>query len=125
MRFKGVVTKKGRNRGDVIEYQPDEKVKVAIGVAITKHEAFNEMLVFPKKTEVKNLLTSAKGGLLKKMWQNNSYEASGRIEIARRHKEKDRVLRPLTFDFTIKLEDCLCPNGLPDLKTVEMSLDQI
>jgi hypothetical protein len=122
MRFKGVVTKKGTARGDVIEYSPDEKVRVALGVAITAEAQFSDLLVHPAKIEVKNLHFTAKGDPLKRLWQNNSYEATGRIDVARRDKAKDRILRPATYDFTIKVEDCLCSNGLPDLKTTELKL---
>lgn len=125
MKFKGVVLKKGKTRGDVIEYSPEEKIRVALGVAITSHESFEGHLVHPAKIEVKNVESSSKGDPLKKMWQNNQYEASGRIEVNRRHKEKDRVLRPLSYDFTIKVEDCLCPNGLPDLKTGSLELSPV
>lgn len=122
MRFKGVVTKKGPARGDIIEYSPEEKVRVALGVAITTREEFSELLVHPAKIEVKNLNFAAKGDPLKRMWQNNAYEATGRVEIGRRHKAKDRTLRPASFDFSIKVEDCLCHNGLPDIKTTELNL---
>lgn len=125
MRFKGVVTKKGPHRGDVIEYSPEEKVRVALGIGITEHEKFQDFLVYPSKIEIKNVRADAKGDLLKKQWANNSYEATGRIEVARRHKGRDRVLRPQTYDFSIKLEDKLCQNGLPDVKTSELTLEPI
>lgn len=125
MRFKGVVTKKGKNRGDIIEYSPDEKIRVGLSVAITSHEAFADYLVNPVKIDVEALDASKKGDPLKKMWQNNLYEARGRVEIARRHKERDRILRPQAFRFSIKVEDCLCVNGLPDLKTTELSLEPV
>lgn len=122
MRFKGVVTKKGKERGDVIEYSPEEKVRVALAVAITKYPDFEAYLVNPAKVVIEQLQTSKKGDPLKKLWQNNFYEASGRIEVARRHKEKDKILRPVPYQFTIKVQDCLCNNGLPDLDTVSIDL---
>lgn len=125
MKFKGVETKKGNNRGDVIEYSPEEKIRVALGEAITKHETFADYLVHPAKVQVSNVISSKKGDALKKLWQNNVYEGSGRIDVSRRHKEKDRLLKPLTFDFSIKVEDCLCENGLPDLKTVALQLTPV
>jgi hypothetical protein len=125
MKFKGVVTKKGRNRGDVVEYSPEEKVRVALGIGITKSDTFEAHLVHAKNIEIQTLQIHANGDPLKRMWQNNAYEARGRIEVARRHMGKDRILRPQTFDFSIKVEDCLCPNGLPDLKTSELVLDPV
>ena len=125
MRFKGVVTKKGPNRGDVIEYSPEEKVRVALGIGITQHKEFEELLVYPSKIEIQNVRADTKGDLLKKMWQNNSYEATGKIEVARRHKGRDRILRPKIFSFSIKLEDKLCQNGLPDVKTSELVLEPV
>src|SRR4051812_9461994 len=125
MRFKGVVTRKGRNRGDVIEYSPEEKVRVALGIGISKSDTFEEHLVHAKNIEIQSIQIHANGDPLKRLWQNNAYLARGRIEVARRHMAKDRVLRPQTFDFSIKVEDCLCPNGLPDLKTSELVLDPV
>ena len=123
MRFKGVVMKKGQNRGDVVEFSPEEKVRVALGLALTKHPEFDGFLVTPSKVTLSgNVLTSKKGDPLKRLWQNNVYEASGRVEVSRRDMAKDKLLRPTPYDFVIKVEDCLCHNGLPDLETTSIEL---
>lgn len=122
MKFKGVVTKKGANRGDVIEYSPEEKVRAALALALTQHADFDDYLVHPGKITLGKVEISKKGDPLKRLWQNNVYEASGTVEVNRRHKAKDQLMRPLTLNFTIKAEDCLCPNGLPDLKTLGLEL---
>jgi hypothetical protein len=125
VRFKGVVTKKGKNRGDVIEYSPEEKIRVGLSLGLVEHKDFEDYLVNPVKVEIETMDSGKKGDLFKKMWQNNFYEARGRVEVARRHKERDRILRPQAFRFTIKVEDCLCVNGLPDLRTSELSLEPV
>lgn len=125
MRFKGVVTKKGKNRGDVIEYSPEEKIRVGLGLALAQHESLQEYLVHPAKVEIKGLEVSEKGALLKKLWKNNSYAAWGRVEVSRRHKAKDRILRPETFEFSVQIDDCLCHNGLPELKVVNLELTPV
>lgn len=126
MRFKGVVLKKGQNRGDVVEYSPEEKIRVALGIALTKHPEFEGYLVTPSKVTLNgNVQTSKKGDPLKRLWQNNHYEASGRVEVSRRDMARDRLLRPVPYDFAIKVEDCLCHNGLPDLVTTDIELSPV
>lgn len=125
MRFKGVVTKKGKNRGDVIEYSPKEKVQVGLGLALASCEELQDYLVHPVRVDIQDLDSSVKGEPLKKMWQNNTYQAAGVVEVSRRHKEQDRILSPKKYFFSIKIEDCLCANGLPDLKTSELNLQLV
>jgi hypothetical protein len=122
MRFKGVVTT-GKQRGDVIEYTPKEKLEACLRVALTKHPDFLDCFLVHVKAVSSNPPTvSGKGDLLKGLWQNNHYLGDGQVTVARRCLKRDQVLQPVKLNFTLAFEDTLQENGLPDFNIVSLDL---
>lgn len=122
MKIKGV--KATDNRGDPIEYSPEEKVPLAVHDALGEHEISKDFLTYvnPKEVKVTNMSFNVKGEKLEGMYQNNTYRAEGTAVVNRRKKKTNQVHEPKTVNFKIEFEDCLDEISMPELKVTKFSI---
>ena len=124
MIIKGIYGGK-KNRGEIKELSPDEKVTEALQAALTRRQAgFEEYLVSVLRDSVKlsnKTMFAPKGYALKKHWQNNTYSAKGEALLRRQHIGKGYVMEPKKYTFDVKFEDTLDDWGQPDLKVTTVS----
>ena len=114
-----------RNRGEIIELSPEEKVTEALQAGLSRGDAggFDGFLVSVLKPSVAlsgDVAFNPKGYALKKTWQNNSYTARGKCKLRRHNIEKNYIMEPKDYSFEIKFEDSLDDLGQPDLKITEI-----
>jgi hypothetical protein len=121
MKIKGVKAKD--NRGDAVEYSPEEKVPLAVHDASCVAEEFKGFLTFvkPEDVKVEKMTFGKKGDPLEGRYQNNSYVAEGSAIINRRKKETNQVHQPKTLKFKIEFHDCLDEISMPDLKVTKFA----
>lgn len=110
----------GKNRGEVIELTPAEKVTIALKEAVAEH--FDGYRTSVKELKLGPMSTAPQGDPLRKKWSNNSYTASGEALVTRHRLSDGAVLQDKKVDFTIRVRDALSSNGLPDLKLDELKL---
>lgn len=125
LKFKGVVTGKKEKYGEVIEYSTEEKIPIAVQLALSEYAPYKDKyLSTATSVGVAKCTESPIGEKLKGKWENNLYDVTGKVTIAKRHLRKDCMMKPETKSFHLKFGDCLSHNGLPEFKIVlfEMSI---
>jgi hypothetical protein len=121
-RIKGTHKTKGK-RGDIIQYEPSEKVPLAVKLAIADHfraKGFSPAVIDPIKID--EFTCNKKGDLLKKVFQNNTYSATGQITYFLREHTADVAHEKQTNPFSIKFEDALDEHGTPLMKVTNFEL---
>jgi hypothetical protein len=119
MKIKGV--QGGKKKGDPIEYSPDEKVPLAIQDAINSNNSFPGYSVFIKTTKIDKNIVAPNGDKLKGLWGNNSYSARGNVVFGKIN-QKGQPVNDAKLNFSIKFNDVLDSNGLPDLNVVSLEM---
>ncbi|NDC24982.1 MAG: hypothetical protein EB078_10550 [Proteobacteria bacterium] len=118
MKIKGVTG--GKNRGNVVEYTPEEKPEVVVRDHIPTVAPTDE-LWFATKVDVTSLQHSPKG-IGNKTYADNAYQAEGEVVIRVLKTTTDEYLTPRTKHFSVEFEDCLDGNGQPDMKVTKFEL---
>lgn len=121
MRIAGVQT--GKNRGDVIELSPDQKVVEAVKLAAATAPEFSGFSVTVVEITVAANSFQTQGPLLKKLWANNRYQASGSAKFWFRDQVKDKVHAPKTATWSIEFIDTLDNWKMPDLEVLSFKVD--
>lgn len=123
MKVKGVYNDKQR-KGDPVEYTPQEKVPLAVMDAVAKNaaegivqyvEGGEKGVSFADLHFVKNEVPHPD----KRSWQNNVYNAKGKVKVRRLKASTDKLFPVVEMEFKIKFRDCCDSNGMPDLKIEE------
>lgn len=125
MKIKGV---KGgrRQRGDVVEYTPEEKIPLAVKDAV---KALNkdDMVYWADKVVVKNHQVHPKSpdALKKKArgrdrFANNVYTADGEVTVRPCNHIINKLKPKQSGTFKITFEDFLDNMGMPDLKVKDV-----
>ena len=119
MRIKGIKT--GKNKGDVIELTPEDKLKEAVKMACSEGKHFDGYLTWATNIKTKDLNVVSAGSPLKGKYANNLYTAAGSAAINFRNIAKDQVEPPKTMDFEVKFKDVTDSWGMPDLEVTQSS----
>lgn len=127
MEIKGI--KGGSQKGEPIEYTPQEKVPIAIQKALALdgigHQGnFDGQLVMVDKDSVKldKFNYNPKGEPLKDKWQHNNYSAEGEVLVRLRNIESDFARKPRKIKFRTRFHDILDGWGQPDLTVTDFEL---
>jgi len=111
------VHKRGRKRGEPVEYEPQEKIPLAVQDAVVDH--FDGRMCWVRNVVLGKFTHTIKGNPLKRKWQNNVYDAEGTADFNFREIKTGHIRPKKTLKFKIKFEDCLDYIGQPDLKVLK------
>jgi hypothetical protein len=109
-------------RGDALEFEPPAKIKSTARFALSKHLLAQSQSPAITDLQITAQNVAAKGDLLKKRYQNNSYSAEGTVTYFVRDHVTDTVSQKQTSKFELKFEDALDRNGFPDVNITEFSI---
>jgi hypothetical protein len=125
LKFKSIIVdKKNKNYGDPIEYTPEEKIPVALQMAVAESPIYKDkFLVAVTGVTVTSYTFAPLGEKLNKKFANNVYEAFGTAQLNKRNVHTNSMARPENKSYTLKFEDCLDPNGLPEFRIVSLRME--
>lgn len=118
MKIKGVTG--GKNRGNPIEFETNEKAPLVLQDAIPTKAPEGE-LWYAENVAVSNLQVSSMGQT-PKGFANNVYVADGEVEVRRLKTKGDKLLPKQKRKFHVEFKDCLDATGMPDLEVVKLDL---
>lgn len=110
----GVTTGK-KQRGEIIELEPEKKAALAVKEGLSKQDVWPGSLAHGTEIKVDELTFSSKGNLFKKKYLHNVYKARGVVTVHVRDAAKDIQRAPRRMKFKINFCDCLDRQGVPDL----------
>jgi len=120
IKIKGVRLDKGR-RGDLIELDPKDKILIAVKVGASKYD--QNFVISADQIKVGQMRMSPNGDKLKKLYQNNLYNAEGEAVFTYTRRTTGVMLEPKKKKFKVEFCDCLDHNGIPefDIKSFEIT----
>lgn len=128
MKAAGIVTqkydkKKGLYKGDVIELSPERKVIAAVKDAVKEQSKDGETVCWAEEVTVdEEPHTSSAGEKFFGKYNNQNYNATGKVVIRTLDVKKDKLTPVKNFKFKIQFCDCLDEINQPDLKVDTFTL---
>ena len=123
MKIKGVYKQQvgAKRKGDPVEYNPLEKVPLAVKSAMIDGQTKGRLNIVSKvdcvHPAVFPLATKSPKG-----FASNRYKASGKVTWQEHNMENDKLYPPKSGSFEIEFEDSQDSLGQPDLKINTFSL---
>lgn len=118
MLIKGVTG--GKEKGNPIEYSPEEKFPLAIQKFLGQQAPEGQMFMFSKVELADKSFTAQ--GLNDKGYANNAYLASGKVWYKVLDIAKDKLFPEKSCEFSIHFVDSTDEFGVPDIKLVDLKL---
>jgi len=112
MKIKGVYKDKKRY-GDPIEFTPEEKFPIAVGMALSKSAGENKVR-WPETIEMKDKTWQKRDATGK--FASNVYNGSGTVTFREHDNVKDKLYAVKKAQFKIEFQDSSDELGLPDIK---------
>lgn len=116
----------GKRKGDVIELSEEQKVPIAVQMAVSKGAADGEVWCTCRNGfEMKDLkfIKNDIDHLGKKNFANNTYSAKGKVLWWKTRLDSNKKSKAKEAEFKIQFKDCLDSYGQPEIKVTEFTMN--
>ncbi len=102
-------------KGNPVEFTPNEKPEIVLKSHIPSERTEGEAW-WLEECKIESLDFQPNGAAIGKGFANNNYSCSGTVKIGRLRLNDDTKIESKNAKFSMRFEDCLDNNGMPDMK---------